>query len=377
MESICSEVLHLCLQGEPCPTGLLDRALEVNGGREFLSVVVERLGDLFEPRLCDIYADLFSQVVKRVAPEHTLRLRPPLMSRSVVPKAERVYVLSRVTLGADVAVTSVLLDAAKRKYPAAEIVFVGPRKSYELFETDSRLSYMAAPYARSGTLAERLKASADLWLVDGLVIDPDTRLTQLGSISVCPEQNYLWFPSRSYGGEGNESLPALAARWAEEVFGISGAKPYVAPRRSADVPAEVTVSLGVGENATKRRGDEFEHALIQLLVATGAGVIVDQGGDAEERGRVERSLVPGVRTHSGSFASFASLISQSKLYAGYDSAGGHVASACGIPLISIAKGFVSERMAARWRPNGTIIDGNAADVLEQIRAALSTYTFRR
>ena len=34
--------------------------------------------------------------------------------------SNRVYVLSRITLGADVAVTSVLLDAAKRRYPEAE-----------------------------------------------------------------------------------------------------------------------------------------------------------------------------------------------------------------------------------------------------------------
>ena len=32
------------------PRELLDRALEMDEGRAFLSVVVERLGDLFEPR---------------------------------------------------------------------------------------------------------------------------------------------------------------------------------------------------------------------------------------------------------------------------------------------------------------------------------------
>ena len=57
-----------------------------------------------------------------------------------------------------------------------------------------------------------------------------------------------------------------------------------------------------------------------------------------------------MRTHDGAFAPFAAQIARSKLFVGYDSAGGHVASACGVPLISIAKGFASERMAARWRP---------------------------
>jgi hypothetical protein len=29
-----------------------------------------------------------------------------------------------------------------------------------------------------------------------------------------------------------------------------------------------------------------------------------------------------------------------------------------VPLISIAKGFVNERMAARWRPNGIVLSEN-------------------
>ena len=40
------------------------------------------------------------------------------------------------------------------------------------------------------------------------------------------------------------------------------------------------------------------------------------------------------------------------------------------------KGFVSERMFARWRPQGTVIRGDSAGVLEQVRAAI-TCTFRR
>jgi ADP-heptose:LPS heptosyltransferase len=84
-----------------------------------------------------------------------------------------------------------------------------------------------------------------------------------------------------------------------------------------------------------------------------------------------------MKAHDGLFAPFAAEIARSKLFVGYDSAAGHVASACGVPLISIARGFVSERMAARWRPNGTVIDGNAPNVLDQVRRALATYAFRR
>jgi ADP-heptose:LPS heptosyltransferase len=250
-----------------------------------------------------------------------------------------------------------MLDAAKRRYPDAEVIFVGPRKSYELFEADPRVKHLLAPYARSGALRDRLQASAGLWLEDGIVIDPDSRLSQLGLISVCAESRYFHFPSRAYGGAGDEPLAELAARWALEVFGVGGAKPYVAPWNliSAESPADITVSLGVGENAAKRLDDRQEREMLRALADTGASILVDKGGSAEERERVERALLPGMRTHDGAFAPFAAQIARSKLFVGYDSAGGHVASARGVPLISIAKGFVSERMAARWRPNGIVL----------------------
>jgi hypothetical protein len=373
LASTCSELLDLCLRGEKWSPEMLDRAIGEEEGRAFFSIVVERLGDLFEPRLCDVYARLFSEVIARVSPDLIPRTRR-IAGRAVRwPATNRVYVLSRITLGADVAVTSVMLDAAKRRYASSEIVFVGPRKNYELFEADARIAHRDVPYARGGSLRDRLRASKDLWFEDGIVIDPDSRLTQLGLIGVCPDDRYGFFESRSFGGDAEERLPDLAARWA----GDPDARPYVAPRPADGPPCDITVSLGVGENPAKRLNDDFERDLLRMLAESGATVFVDKGGTAEERQRVDHAIQPGIRTHDGAFAPFAADIARSKLFVGYDSAAGHVASACGVPLISIAKGFVSERMAARWRPNGTVIDGDAADVLDQVRSALATYTFRR
>ena len=373
MENTCNELLEYCLRGDPWPDELLDRALAVDEGRALLSIVVERLGDLFEPRLCDTYERLFTQVIERVCPDLRRRVRRRNKPCAPPESTDRVYVLSRVTLGADVAVTSVLMDAVKRRYPDAEIVFVGPRKSYDLFEADARVRHRPAPYARNGSLVERLRASAALRLEDGIVIDSDSRLTQLGLISICDERDYFFFPSRAYAGE---RLPDMAAAWAQEVFGIAGARPYIAPLPLTEPPADITVSLGVGGNPAKRVDDDFERELLRVLAETGASVLVDKGGSAEERERVERAVLPGMRTHDGAFAPFAAQIARSKLYVGYDSAGGHVASACGIPLISVARGFASERAAARWRPNGMIINAHAPDVLERIRDSV-TCTFRR
>ncbi|MSV35805.1 MAG: hypothetical protein EXQ47_09435 [Bryobacterales bacterium] len=376
MENTCSELLGYCLRGEPWPDSLLERALAVDGGKALLSIVVERLGDLFEPRLVATYNQLFAEVIRRACPELAARVRSSSAMPPATADAKRVYVLSRVTLGADVAVTSVLLDTAKQRYPDAEIVFAGPRKSYELFEADPRVRHIQVPYARGGGLRERLLASGGLWIDDGVVLDPDSRLTQLGLLSICAERNYFHFPSRSYGGEDNEQLPVLAARWAREVFGVD-ARPYIAPLPNAAEPVGITVSLGVGENLEKRVGGEFEKELLRVLADTGETVLVDKGGSAEERARVERALLPGMLSHEGEFAPFAARIAKSKLFVGYDSAGGHVASACGVPLISIAKGFVSERMAARWRPLGTLIGGDAPDLLEQVKAAVQRLCHNR
>ena len=374
MASTCNELLDLCLRGDSWSAELLDRAIAEDDGRALFAIVVERLGDLFEPRLCDVYAQLFSDVIARVCPDLVPRVRRAGSSK-LPDAAKRVYVLSRITLGADVAVTSVLLDAAKRRYPAAEILFAGPRKNYELFEADPRITHREVPYARGGLLRDRLQASAALWFDDGLVVDPDSRLTQLGLIRVCPDDHYCFFESRSFGGDGLERLPDLAAQWAGDP-GVQGVRPYVAPRTATGAPADITVSLGVGENPAKRLDDEFERDLLQLLAATGASILVDKGAGNDERERVERAMLPAMRTHDGPFAPFAAEIARSKLFVGYDSAAGHVASACGVPLISIAKGFASERMASRWRPLGTVIDGDAPDVLDQVRRAI-TYTFRR
>jgi hypothetical protein len=385
LANTCNELLGYCLGysagREAWPAALLDRAMEEDDGRALLSIVVERLGDLFEPRLCEVYRRLFTEVIGRVAPELRERVRGAETAHRAPPKlqraAERVYVLSRVTLGADVAVTSVLLDAAKRRFPDAEIVFVGPRKSYEMFEADARIGHRDAPYSRGGSLRERLRASAELWIDDGIVIDSDSRLTQLGLISVCAEDRYFHFESRSFGDEGTERLPALASRWAQGALGVENARAYVAPLAPDGEPAETTMSLGVGENPAKRIGGDFEMNLLSVLAAPGKSVLIDKGGSEEERGRVERlvnqSGMPGVRLHDGSFAHFAAEIARSKLYVGYDSAGGHVASACGVPAISIFAGAVSERFLARWRPLGTVIRGDGRDnhdLIGEVRRAL-------
>lgn len=353
-ESICRTVLEQCLRGEPWSRALLNEL----HAPELFSVLAEGLSDRFEPRLVDAYVEIFCDVIAAAKPEFKaaeLRARYERV-RHTRPFASAepgiVFVLSRVTLGADVAVTSVIVDALKRRFPNAQMMFVAPRKSYDLFAADPRIAHLAAAYG--GGLEQRLRAP---WFDEpgAIVVDPDSRISQLGLLPVCPEERYYFFESRAYGGDGSETLTALARRWAEEVFSVADARPYIAPAARAAAAGGITISLGVGDNPAKRICGDFEARLLAELAATGLPVAVDSGGSEEEAARVKKAAeASGARVQvlCGSFAEFAAAIASSRLYVGYDSAGQHVAAACGVPLISIFKGCASERFFARWRPSG-------------------------
>ena len=362
--------------------------LEELCAQALFGILVEGLADRFEPALCDAYARLFAGAVAHVNPAwdprslaaRYERVRRP---RPVSGEPRRVFVLSRVTLGADVAVTSVLLAAAKRRFPQAEIVFAGPAKNYALFAGDERIRHAPLEYRR-GSLAERLAARTELQrIVDvprAIVVDPDSRLTQLGLLPVCPEESYYFFESRARGLATDQNLPELAATWAEEILGVSCASPFVALGQAPRNPDAIAVSLGVGDNLAKRVPDPFEAELLTLLAETGMQLVIDMGAGGAEAERAERAVErSGVRatTWNGSFAGFARIIARSALYVGYDSAGQHVAAACDVPLISVFAGFPSLRFFSRWRPKSEsshVIRMDCPDPTEaisRVREALS------
>ena len=364
---LAGRLLERCLTGKPWPREWLDRLAMGDASRALLGIVVEGLSDLFEPRLCVVYADLFSRAIARHIPElqseHLFRRYQRIVKPRVLDRdpalVHSVFVLSRVTLGADVAVTSIVLDAAKRRFPDAVVYFVGPAKGWELFAGDGRLRHVPVSYGRGGTLGERLSAFPELRLAlsqpESIVIDPDSRLTQLGLLPVCAEQDYYFFESRGYGGDSQDPLPVLTKRWLQATFGVEGAA-YIRPLAEQFEAPDVTVSFGVGENQSKRVGGRFEEDLLRKLVQRGGRVLIDKGAGGEEAERVERAIAAAggpVETWEGSFAGFASRIAASKLYVGYDSAGGHAAAACGVPMISVFRGEACERMFERWRPTGT------------------------
>jgi len=426
---LAQQVIDTCLAEGTWPGRALDALIEralgedkriaAEASRAFFSVVIERLADLFEPKLCDVYARLFSVVIARALPEFQAvdlirrYRRVSQVRRYRGSDVQRVYVLSRITLGADIAVTSVVLDAMKRRFPDAEICFVGPSKNAELFVDDSRILPISVVYGRSALLLDRLVAAKDLQdILDdpaSLVIDPDSRLTQLGLIPVCDDARYFFFESRAYGGDSDESLPILTSNWLTETFGHGG-HAYLAPEpcvpdaddldgageeqpdgtspgavnqvEQGEHPGAISVSLGVGDNDEKRIDEEFEEAVLRKLLTLNRRVVIDHGAGGTEAERVDKLILrlgkpSNLISHRGTFSSFTRQIMAGGMYFGYDSAGQHVAAATRVPLVSVFCGYASDRMFARWKPSGDGIirtvpvrPDNRDTVLERAFAAI-------
>ena len=322
-------------------------------------------------------------------------------------RLRRAIFLSRVTVGADVAVTSVLIDGLRRAVPnpsQVEIVLIGSRKLVELYGGDPCIRIRETSYDRAGKMIDRLTS----WFgvvdavsdeVSGLgegefvVIDPDSRLTQLGMLPVLPptveSQHYFFFPSRVFRSPGCTSLGQIAATW----IGEEESRSFLAlPKPHLETGLRIaawlhvlgarritTISLGVGGNTEKSAGAEFETSLLHRMSRKG-WVVLDRGIGAGERQQVERAVGPlksagipvleaseeddlsgkrfslpqqvknGVLMWQGGIGSLAGIISQSNRYIGYDSSGQHLAAALGVPAVTI---FISGNppvFADRWAP---------------------------
>jgi len=366
-----------------------DLNLATAASKRLFQDLVEPLADRFEPQLSEQYQRFFTAVGDCLEGEPGFERfnhrRARLTAREAadvdaLPEVRRCLVLSRVTLGADVAVTSVVLDGLKTSFPNASLTLAGGAKAMALFRGDPRISFLPIEYQRGGTLRSRLDAWVELseqveqWVGADpaccLVVDPDSRLTQLGLLPVAPTAvREVSFDSRAYGEHGDESIAELTSRWVAETFGVGGALPYVAPSaeelkagrtlRGESGIRVAAMNWGFGGNETKRVSPEFETAIVLGLLRRGWRVVLDKGaGEAE--GSAAQATAAASRNEGfdelelfdGPLSGFAGVIAASDLFVGYDSAAGHIAAAFGVPGIDVFRGAVSERMRQRWSPWG-------------------------
>ncbi|MCP5345742.1 MAG: glycosyltransferase family 9 protein [Gammaproteobacteria bacterium] len=404
-----------------------EESLNQIAARALFGIVIERLCDDFEELQTETYNRLICQVVDylRGLPQgselnqalndfhleteeqlyqriESIRLSPDERLPSRL-KPDRIIVLSRVTIGADVAVTSVICQRIALAFPDAEIVVAGSAKLREVFAENSGIRIRDLHYSRRGGLLERFLAWLNLLreiraelvaLSDSqyLVLDPDSRLTQLGVLPLVPGQNYRFFNSRGKPGYAiKASISQLTNKWLDNILGTSAfCYPSVWPDPISMLNANdgcsrlkhgsdqtlVALNFGVGGNLRKRVEGDFETLLVMALLSDPqVRVILDLGFGSEERQRSEDILqavsASGYSVQALRFADLAQLKSTTRLlgvecsvaeiaaliagsdeFIGYDSACQHIAAAQGIRTFTIFAGTSNARFIRRWQATG-------------------------
>jgi ADP-heptose:LPS heptosyltransferase len=389
-------------------------------------IVVENLCDDYEKAQLGMYNHIMSQVISycRSQPagrdmDKILDLLGLYTTGDLQARAERVhalsytsrtvghpkrfYILSRVTIGADVAIVSVIIQQLTARYPEAEFVIFGGPNLLEIFGGNQQIRILEAAYPRHGTLMDRfqcwktivdhlMEENEKIGKQDFILIDPDSRLTQLGVLPLVSEDRYLYFNSHATEPEMDEACMAeITNYWANCVLGGSQfytprlwldknirlqGKNIVERLRGKGAEWIVTVNLGVGGNQRKRVSREFEIRLIlRLLQEPNTVVILDKGFGLEERKEFEAiadalksqgvqmaqtkvgDSIPVAFSHGVvgvecTIGQMAALIEAGDEYIGYDSACQHIAAAQGIPTTTVFAGTNNPAFIRRWSAYG-------------------------
>jgi ADP-heptose:LPS heptosyltransferase len=397
------------------------------GASALFGIVVEGLCDDFEELQTEAYNKVMSQVVafcrtRPVGTELATRLGDFELesyedilgrieqiragsdaSRTLSPPPEKIFLLSRVTIGADVAITSILIQRLKRLFPNAEMILIGGGKSKDIFGGNPSIRIKEVHYSRHGNMMDRFaswfrvleaiheevpeEASAGI-----IVVDPDSRLSQLGVLPLVAKDKYVFFNSRGKDSYPKKmSIAELTNHWMDRVLGDEGfcyptvwlkesnlekAARFAALSRNAGCRKIIAMNFGVGENSRKRLKGDFEEKLIlKLLQEPDTIIVLDQGFGDEESGR-SRLLVETARAHGHSalctafkgldeirmsqgivgvqagIGEIAALISRSDEFIGYDSACQHIAAALAIPTYTVFAGSNNPRFIRRWTACG-------------------------
>ena len=398
-----------------------DEALRTQAISALFAGVVEPLNDSFEPQARACYARLFARVIWTAAQRHpalasrlaadgitnelALRQRhaclrannhqPPLAA------VKRIAVLSRVTLGADILITSVVAQRCRQAWPEAEIVIIGDPKLGGLLGGLEGVRIAPLHYARRGPLGQRLSAWLTLReqveeLAPDLVVAPDSRLDQLGLLPLTrdPERTLLWENTQP-DATAPQSLATLVDAWCAQRLGLAG-EPSCQPRIAFD-PAGArsaahwrqllagaswcAVKLDHGGNPSKALGSEAETQILQALRDRGWRILIDYGfGDDEmaasdqllaslgwppldvddsARGGIpvgsldaDRCSQASVIRFHGSITGWAAAVAACAHALSYDSVGHHLAAALGVSLTSVFTGHSGDAFPVAWQPRG-------------------------
>ncbi len=340
----------------------------------------------------------FDDMMKRVE-----KLRAESGNYRKLPKnPKKIIVLSRVTIGADVAITSVIVQRLANRFPGAEIVLIGDSKLTEIFGGNPNLRIAPIAYSRRGGLLERFGSWHNVLEIveqetsngyeNALLFDPDSRLSQLGVLPLVDDSRYFFFNSRgSQRFPPKLSLSRLANLWMDKILAESEfcypnvwlhedvvlkSENFIRRLRRRGCRRIIAVNFGVGGNSRKRVDGDFEEKVVlKLLSEPKTVVVLDRGFGPDENERSEKILKAAkkkkISTRDIKFGEFsgaeisggligvrsgigemASLIAGSDEFIGYDSACQHIAASLGITTFTVFAGSNNPRFIRRWNACG-------------------------
>jgi ADP-heptose:LPS heptosyltransferase len=312
-------------------------------------------------------------------------------------------ILSRVTIGADIAITSIIIQRLHTLFPEAQIVLMGGSKLEEVYGANPLIHFREVPYSKKGGLLDRLASWHSVLQIiedetDGhqkeevILIDPDSRLSQLGVLPLVSSDRYYFFDSRSDSSLNRTmSMPELTNDW---ISRLTGRKAFCYPEvwipersikkaaalcqglRAKGTKKIIAVNFGVGGNARKSVSRELEDKLLlTLLKEPGTLILLDKGFGEEETEYIN-TLIDGIKNRGydtahrdlaseescmirhgiigikSSIGEMAALIKHCNEFVGYDSACQHIAAAVQIPCITIFAGSNNMRFIRRWSAHG-------------------------
>ncbi len=423
--------------------------------RELFTVIIESLCDEFEELQTATYNRVMTQVISfcRKLPagaklndrlddfelysdgdllKRIKNIRSTDTACMAAQHVENILLLSRVTIGADVAITSVIIQRLSQLFPDARIVLIGSDKLKSIFGANPRLQIKTVNYSSQGGVLERLASwqqvlkivQDELASANGdrtILIDPDSRLSQLGILPLISLDRYYFFDSRSETAlDHHMPMAQLTNAWLDRVTAATDfynpkvwlppeidqkATRWCASLKSKGARRIIAINFGVGDNPRKTLGEEFEICLLKaLLRQPGSVILLDQGFGEDElhhtaslinaigqtgspvhkttfdqcqNVEIEQGLI-GLKTEIGEFAA---IISQSDKYIGYDSAGQHIAAAVETPCLTIFAGSNNMRFIRRWSACGpqrcrivhvdTLTDPDSIDIEDIITCVMN------
>lgn len=380
-------------------------------------------GQLILP-LCDDFSTPASQLVDKILAHITNFFRhhplgkltdtllrsydlatiPDLLARQrqtrrirAIPAPEQIkkaIILSRITIGADVTLVSPIIQRLQHTMPQATLILAGPKHLAQIFHDQGVIG--PCEYARYSPLAQRLaywptllrhiqQQTAGLDSNQFIILDPDSRLSQLGLLPLGPANSTYTLHSRLDQTQPRR-LTDICNDWLNQLLPHSptfAPRFWIAPTQIAQAHSfykqfnhntfKIVINFGVGGDDHKRLGDEFEQQLVhQLLALENTLVLLDSGVTPAEDAKANRlrlaladtwptakgqeadlTTIPiqrGLLQYRGPIGSLAALIQEADLFIGYDSCCQHLATATKTPAIICFAGAANNRFFARWQP---------------------------